>query len=406
MNASAAMAIAASCFSLVLAIAVFRQNPRAVLNRWVALWCLVYCLETFGEAMFLSATDPAAFWMWYRPSHVLLAFLEPLSVIVPLVFAGIRRTMALGLALPIALSSLVQAAQIAVGQVFISGYQPGPWGNVGIPNHDAFWVTFGATAGTYTALANLGLLARAWHSHRAPLYRAFLLRYLGLNAFAIGVTAACLFFWATQGVPDVSFVFGLIYCLGMFWLISRYPFLSDQRPRVDTAVLEHLKTAVLVLDRAASVIHANQGAERLIGRTKETLAGKTLAEILGDWPGLRELKEGLECDVVPEKPLDGFLGANRFLLNLTPGRDRFGQVAVLYARLIPGGFLDGVSQRYGLSPRERQVASLLVEGTGTQEIADLLFISRATAKNHIHKLFQKTGTTSRVELIRLLVEES
>jgi len=405
MNPSSALAIAASCFSLILAVLVFRQHPRAVLNRWVSLWCLVYCLETWGEALTLSAPDGPAFWALYRVTHVFLALLEPLSVIVPLVFAGIRGAAALGVALPILLTALVESVQIVAGHVFVSGYLPSPWGNVAVPNQDPLWVGVGAMAGLYTALANLVLLVWAWRSHRAPLYQAFLLRYLGLNAFAILVTAVCLYFWATRGVPDVSFVFGLIYSLGMFWLISRYPFLSDQRPRVDTAVLEHLKTAVLVLDARATVVHANQGAETLLGRTMVALEGRTLLDILVGWTGLEELQEALGRDEVPGKPMEGLLGTNRFLLNLTPGRDRFGRILILYAQITPAGFLDGVGQRHGLSPRERQVASLVVEGTGTQEIADLLFISPATVKNHLHKLFQKTGTASRVELMRLLTEE-
>lgn len=54
---------------------------------------------------------------------------------------------------------------------------------------------------------------------------------------------------------------------------------------------------------------------------------------------------------------------------------------------------------YKLTPREAELLSHLVKGISTKEIAELLFISPGTAKNHILKLLRKTKTHSRLELI-------
>jgi DNA-binding CsgD family transcriptional regulator len=51
----------------------------------------------------------------------------------------------------------------------------------------------------------------------------------------------------------------------------------------------------------------------------------------------------------------------------------------------------------GLSRRETDVADLLLEGKRTDEIADLLFISRATVKTHIQNIYRKYNVTSRME---------
>jgi len=51
-----------------------------------------------------------------------------------------------------------------------------------------------------------------------------------------------------------------------------------------------------------------------------------------------------------------------------------------------------------LSPRERQVASLILDGRTPVEIAQTLYISLYTAKDHIKEIFRKTGTHSRPEL--------
>ena len=58
-----------------------------------------------------------------------------------------------------------------------------------------------------------------------------------------------------------------------------------------------------------------------------------------------------------------------------------------------------------LTNREREVFELLVQSKTTKEIADLLFISEKTVRNHISNVIQKLGVKGRsqavVELVRL-----
>jgi DNA-binding NarL/FixJ family response regulator len=51
-----------------------------------------------------------------------------------------------------------------------------------------------------------------------------------------------------------------------------------------------------------------------------------------------------------------------------------------------------------LSRREREVTALVSRGFRNREIADKLFISEQTVKNHMHNIFEKVGVTDRLEL--------
>jgi DNA-binding CsgD family transcriptional regulator len=53
---------------------------------------------------------------------------------------------------------------------------------------------------------------------------------------------------------------------------------------------------------------------------------------------------------------------------------------------------------YGLSPREREVARLLVRGLSNEEIARALHITRYTVKDHVKAIYAKLGVTTRHEL--------
>jgi DNA-binding NarL/FixJ family response regulator len=50
-----------------------------------------------------------------------------------------------------------------------------------------------------------------------------------------------------------------------------------------------------------------------------------------------------------------------------------------------------------LSKREKEVLNLLAEGRTNAEIADALYITQQTVKNHIWFIYTKLGVTNRVQ---------
>ncbi len=54
---------------------------------------------------------------------------------------------------------------------------------------------------------------------------------------------------------------------------------------------------------------------------------------------------------------------------------------------------------YGLTPREKQVVSAVVSGRSNKAIATKLQISEDTVKHHLSNIFDKTGVSTRVELV-------
>lgn len=55
-----------------------------------------------------------------------------------------------------------------------------------------------------------------------------------------------------------------------------------------------------------------------------------------------------------------------------------------------------------LTPRERQVARLVIDGLSGEEIARALFISAHTARGHLKMIFSKIGVTRRQDLVGVL----
>jgi DNA-binding CsgD family transcriptional regulator len=59
-------------------------------------------------------------------------------------------------------------------------------------------------------------------------------------------------------------------------------------------------------------------------------------------------------------------------------------------------------QKYGISPRECEIVSMIVQGYGNRKIGETLFISSLTVKNHVYHIYQKTGATNKIQLINLI----
>ena len=53
---------------------------------------------------------------------------------------------------------------------------------------------------------------------------------------------------------------------------------------------------------------------------------------------------------------------------------------------------------YGLTPRELEVVTCIVEGCSNKDVAKQFTISEETVKRHLSNIFDKTGVSTRLEL--------
>jgi DNA-binding CsgD family transcriptional regulator len=166
--------------------------------------------------------------------------------------------------------------------------------------------------------------------------------------------------------------------------------------------VQSLPDLVLLADAAGTNLQASAPLCRLLGRTEDELRGLSLPQALPGWSELPEVWAALQKDQKPRQGLSGTLGSSRFLLSLEPSRDKHRGLGGVIVRLTGAENWDEAFERFGISAREKEVCRLLLEGQTNQQIADKLFISPGTVKNHLQNLFRKTGAANRVELLRVL----
>ena len=104
-------------------------------------------------------------------------------------------------------------------------------------------------------------------------------------------------------------------------------------------------------------------------------------------------------------------GAISYLLKNVSVDDLAGAIRAAYAgqstlapeavqALLQSGLSRGETRiDYGLTPREMEVLELVVAGLNNREIAEELFVSRATAKAHVSHILNKMDVSNRAEAI-------
>lgn len=138
------------------------------------------------------------------------------------------------------------------------------------------------------------------------------------------------------------------------------------------------------------------GETALVDRRGAEDRGSAVADGEGAWDGGVGRGGAGEMGEVGEMG-----GAGASLADGSPGDAAMGERR-------PGPYrmrCDAVAERYGLSPRERDVFDLLVRGRSIDYIAQNLTISFNTAKSHIRHIYVKADVHSRQELIDLIDRE-
>lgn len=160
-------------------------------------------------------------------------------------------------------------------------------------------------------------------------------------------------------------------------------------------LFEEAPDAMLLADDERAFLAGNRRARELLGVTREQLLTLKIDDVVGDkvderWATFRERGHGDGCWIL--RVHDGSEQAVEIhaQADLEPGR----HLAILRPVAAQRAGVPGV-----LSGREREVLTLLATGATATEIAERLFLSRATVATHVRNAVAKLGAHTRVEAV-------
>lgn len=110
---------------------------------------------------------------------------------------------------------------------------------------------------------------------------------------------------------------------------------------------------------------------------------------------LRALKSGIAGYILKNSPSERIINAIR---TVNTGGTVFQEDILKFIREKISGKSSGAQCFELLSPRETDIVRLIAEGLSNQEIADRLYISNGTVRNHISVILEKTGLEHRTQI--------
>lgn len=183
------------------------------------------------------------------------------------------------------------------------------------------------------------------------------------------------------------------------------------------ATLEVMANGVLLLDSEARVIHANAAAERSL-RARDAIYVTDGRLTLRDNDAMKALSSAIAKSASAGKLGPSGLGV--------PARGQSGLGVILHvlplehlalrcsfeARAVAAVFVttaqsrprlpaDALALLYDLTPAEIRTCELIVEGLSPGNIAQRIGVAPSTARSHLLRVFEKTGTNRQADLVRL-----
>ena len=196
---------------------------------------------------------------------------------------------------------------------------------------------------------------------------------------------------------EVDFVAGLSedFAAGL-----RSGLLSRLAGRIDSCTPSH-GPAVVIVDGTDEVERVSMGAEVLL---RELASETNMADSSGIIGALVARARRYAAGHVDELPWTrSRLPSGRWLVlhaaPLAGPSGPSGEVVITMEEARPPEIVPLVVAAFELTPRERDVTQLVLQGVETKDIAATLHMSRYTVQDHLKSVFDKAGVHSRRELI-------
>lgn len=185
-----------------------------------------------------------------------------------------------------------------------------------------------------------------------------------------------------------------------------------------TSTLDTMAVAVFLVDETLAIVHANAAAETMLSKGDPLRLEQGVLALPA-----REAGDALEAAVRQAANDEAALGQKGIgipvrradgdpcvihVLPLEHGEIRRGlagraraAVFVAPASVPPRLPTDALTLLYDLTPAESRVLEMVCEGATQDRISDALGIARSTVKTHVLHVFEKTGTSRQIDLVKL-----
>ena len=191
----------------------------------------------------------------------------------------------------------------------------------------------------------------------------------------------------TAGLSLYAFAFALYSCRTA---TSEHPFTSGPQVQAIASIV-----LALVMVAAVHLLNENRGPYALYRSVPLLFGGGFILELCDGFSATLTTGLGLFAIITASSLVFTDKAADA----LSTIANQRAQQEAAEARPDKMAFIAPFANAHGLSKRETEVLTCLIQGRTMQYTAEKLFIAESTARTHVHKIYQKTESQGRMELL-------
>ncbi|CCD89254.1 putative transcriptional regulatory protein, luxR family [Bradyrhizobium sp. ORS 285] len=264
--------------------------------------------------------------------------------------------------------------------------------------------------------------SRLWNDWMAPQDM-----YGGLTCKLAAAGASTWFFDVQRGRNQTPFDAADLELLGTIAPHLTRALEMSRQARIAQLVstsLSQLPFALMAVDAGLRILARNEAAEQILSERDSGLSERRSVLVTPDLQSTARLQRlvaescasarglpgvGGDLLIVPARQA-GDTGALAISVGPATGLDSptiaLEPCAILIARKVsqqlPAGFGEAIARFFELTPQEARVAAAIAAGQSLKQAAELIGIRVSTARTHLARIFDKTGTSQQSQLVALL----
>ena len=192
----------------------------------------------------------------------------------------------------------------------------------------------------------------------------------------------------------------------ILYSIIKYRLLRIDYNIIQNELADVISDIIIIISPEKKLIKLNKTASETLGIKENNIAGINVHKFLSEKSSFdKSLNNAIKAKTQKEIGPVLFLSKSKkevlTAVNLFPIIDKFDDyIGTIIIGKLMNNFETAVKKN-GISPQETIIILHLMRGLLNKEIAHEMKISQATVKNYIYNIYKKTGSQTRVELLKI-----
>ncbi len=408
MNLLSYLAFAVVLISSATTIYVLYSDSRSRVNRAYSLVAFAIAIWAFGYMFVYPSTSGKDIDNWYRIASIGYILLPSLLLNFSITYADQTQKYSWWLLLLLIGPPAVMLYKNFTGHLYAAGFVATPFGNRIVIDTESIWPKLYILYSFYI-LASVVIFFKRLRNTPSKREKKQLIFFITGNLITYILVYICNIFIPlfTDNIPAIGALVTIISVVTVLFAIIRYKMMRLNPDSLSDRVYNKIYDAVLLLQPNGEIIDVNPSAVDLLCKNRESLIGKLAIDFMEDKSAFQQSLDTISIKKTNiRRESSSFFNASGDTLyteiNLSPILDDFDDFIGIIMIMKFFSPIESLVKQYNISKREKLVAELFARGKSREQIADELFISPGTVKNHLFNIYQKTGVKNRMELYRLL----